>query len=77
MPKPRYDEDENVSRHAAASEGDCEKMASKYRWELVEVEKPQKLPSSKLIVFLKAKPNFQNPIKKRSQTSEQIHHFPG
>lgn len=39
MTKPRYDEEENVSRHAAVSEGDCEKMARKYGWELIAVEK--------------------------------------
>lgn len=38
MPKPRYDEDEGVSRHAAVTEGDCENMASKYGWELIGVE---------------------------------------
>ncbi|MBD2326066.1 hypothetical protein [Alkalinema sp. FACHB-956] len=38
MPKPRYDEDENVSRHAAAEKADCEEMAERYGWELVGVE---------------------------------------
>jgi hypothetical protein len=39
MPKPRYDEDENKSRHAAADEDCCEEMAEKYSWQLVDVEK--------------------------------------
>jgi hypothetical protein len=38
MPKPRYDEDENVSRHAAVDEDCCEEMAEKYGWILVDVE---------------------------------------
>ncbi|GET40843.1 hypothetical protein [Microseira wollei] len=38
MPKPRYDEEENVSRHGAADKADCEEMAEKYGWELVDVE---------------------------------------
>ncbi|MBN3942752.1 MULTISPECIES: hypothetical protein [unclassified Nostoc] len=39
MPKPRYDEDENKSRHAAVDEDCCEEMAEKYSWQLVDVEK--------------------------------------
>jgi hypothetical protein len=38
MLKHRYDEDENVSRHAAADEGCCEEMQRKYRWNLVRIE---------------------------------------
>lgn len=38
MPKPRYDEDENVSRHAAAEASDCLEMESKYGWELKRIE---------------------------------------
>lgn len=38
MPKPRYDEEENVSRHAAADKGCCDEMAEKYGWPLVRVE---------------------------------------
>jgi hypothetical protein len=38
MPKPRYDEDENVSRHGATDEGCCEEMERKYGWDLVRVE---------------------------------------
>lgn len=38
MPKPRYDEEENVSRHAAA-DADCfQEMEDKYGWELKRVE---------------------------------------
>ncbi len=39
MPKSRYDEDENKSRHAAADEDCCDEMADKYGWQLVDVEK--------------------------------------
>jgi hypothetical protein len=38
MPKPRYDEEENVSRHAAADADCCEEMADRYGWKLVDVE---------------------------------------
>lgn len=38
MTKPRYDPDEDKSRHAAASAGDCEDMAQRNDWELVDVE---------------------------------------
>jgi len=38
MPKPRYDENENKSRHAAADEDCCEEIAQKYGWQLVDVE---------------------------------------
>jgi hypothetical protein len=41
MPKPRYDEDENVSRHAAADEGCCEEMERNYGWNLVRVEETE------------------------------------
>ncbi len=39
MPKPRYDEEENKLRHAAADDDCCEEMAEKYVWQLVDVEK--------------------------------------
>ena len=39
MPKPRYDENENKSRHAAADEDCCDEMAEKYGWQLVDVER--------------------------------------
>jgi len=39
MTKPRYDPDENVSRHAAADEDCCEEMEEKYGWTLVETER--------------------------------------
>lgn len=38
MSKPRYDDDENVSRHAVVDEGCCEEMEQKYGWELIRVE---------------------------------------
>ncbi|AFZ22483.1 hypothetical protein Cylst_0106 [Cylindrospermum stagnale PCC 7417] len=39
MTKPRYDEKEDKSRHAAADEDCCEEMAEKYGWRLVDTEK--------------------------------------
>lgn len=38
MPKPRYDDEANESRHAAASEEECLEMERKYSWELKGVE---------------------------------------
>lgn len=38
MPKPRYDEEENVSRHAAADKDCCHEMEANYGWKLVDVE---------------------------------------
>ncbi|OUC14239.1 MAG: hypothetical protein B0A82_13215 [Alkalinema sp. CACIAM 70d] len=45
MPKPRYDEDENVSRHAAAEASDCLEMESKYGWELKRIEELPEAPN--------------------------------
>lgn len=38
MPKPRYDENENKSRHSAANDDCCDEMAETYGWKLVDVE---------------------------------------
>ncbi|AMW27571.1 MULTISPECIES: hypothetical protein [Arthrospira] len=38
MTQPRYDEQENISRHAAVDEGCCEDMERKYGWNLVRIE---------------------------------------
>jgi hypothetical protein len=38
MPKPRYDEEENVSRHAATDADCCQEMADKYGWFLKRIE---------------------------------------
>jgi hypothetical protein len=38
MPKPRYDEENNETRHAAADEDCCEDMAETYGWKLKNVE---------------------------------------
>lgn len=35
---PRYDEQENVSRHAAADRDCCLEMEDKYGWKLLDVE---------------------------------------
>jgi len=35
---PRYDPDENVSRHGATDPDKCEEMADKYGWNLVRIE---------------------------------------
>jgi hypothetical protein len=36
--RPRYDEQENVSRHAAADRDCCLEMEDKYGWKLLDVE---------------------------------------
>ncbi len=38
MPKPRYDEEEDVSRHGAAGPADCLEMEEKYGWDLKRIE---------------------------------------
>ena len=35
---PRYDPDENVSRHGATDPDKCEEMVDKYSWNLVRIE---------------------------------------
>lgn len=41
MPKKRYDEEEDVSRHSATNEECCEEMKKKYGWNLVRVEEAE------------------------------------
>lgn len=48
MPQPRYDEEEDKSRHAAATKPDCEEMANRQGWTLVDVEE---LPPSPNQIF--------------------------
>jgi hypothetical protein len=38
MPKPRYDEEKDETRHAAVSEEYCEDMADTYGWTLKQAE---------------------------------------
>ncbi|MEA5471494.1 hypothetical protein [Spirulina sp. 06S082] len=38
MSKPRYDQEDNKSRHAAVDPDCCEEMAQKYSWRLVDIE---------------------------------------
>jgi hypothetical protein len=38
MPEPRYDPERDVSRHAAASEQDCQNMAERNNWLLEDIE---------------------------------------
>lgn len=45
MAKPRYDEDEDVSRHAAAEASNCLEMESKYGWELKRIEELPETPN--------------------------------
>ena len=37
--KPRYDPDENISRHSATDPEQCQKMAKHQGWELIRWEK--------------------------------------
>lgn len=61
MPKPRDDDEENKSRHAAADEDCCDEMAEKYGWQLVDVEKTA-TPFLRSIACLRANLSFHNPI---------------
>ncbi|HAG81820.1 MAG TPA: hypothetical protein DCL61_11785 [Cyanobacteria bacterium UBA12227] len=38
MLKPRYDPEEDKSRHLAASDSHCEEMAKRNGWDLVDIE---------------------------------------
>jgi hypothetical protein len=48
MTRPRYDPDEDVSRHAASSSDDCQDIEDKYGWDLKRVEE---LPETTNQVF--------------------------
>ncbi len=41
MPKPRYDEQKDESRHGAANQERCLEMENKHGWELKNVEYTQ------------------------------------
>ena len=41
MPKPRYDEERDETRHAAVDEDQCEEMEKKYNWDLKTVEQTE------------------------------------
>lgn len=45
MTKPRYDEEENISRHAAVSASDCLEMQEKYGWTLERIEELPPTPN--------------------------------
>ena len=69
MLKPRKDEAENVSRHAAVSEGDCEKMAGKYGWELVAVEQIPTDPVFKVNCVFEGETEFPKPYQEKEKTT--------
>jgi hypothetical protein len=41
MPKPRYDEERDETRHGAVDEEQCEEMEKKYNWDLKAVEQTE------------------------------------
>jgi hypothetical protein len=45
MPKPRYDEEEDVSRHAASAPKDCLDMEERNGWELKRIEELPETPN--------------------------------
>ncbi|WP_017655149.1 hypothetical protein [Fortiea contorta] len=67
MPKPRYDEEENKSRHAATDEGKCEEMSRKYGWELIEVEKTPDEPIFKADCVFAGKTEFPKSYNENEQ----------
>jgi hypothetical protein len=69
MPKPRYDEEENKSRHAATDEGKCEEMSRKYGWELIEVEKTPDEPIFKVDCVFEGKTEFP---KSHNENEEEL-----
>ncbi|WP_190716179.1 hypothetical protein [Oscillatoria sp. FACHB-1406] len=36
--KPRYDEDKDISRHAAVGKENCHNMERRYGWKLLDIE---------------------------------------
>lgn len=60
MPKPRYDESEDVSRHAAADDECCEEMRRKYGWKLARVE-PIESPVFDVDCVFRGKTEFPRP----------------
>lgn len=69
MTKPRYDEDEDVSRHAAVSADCCKEMERKYGWELISIEE---LPPSTNQVFevdcvFRGKTEFSKPFYEKEE----------
>ena len=58
MTKPRYDEEENVSRHGATSEGKCDEMRKKYGWNLIRVELTPQHPILKVDCVFEGKTEF-------------------
>ncbi|MGK7905479.1 MAG: hypothetical protein AB4352_29555 [Hormoscilla sp.] len=61
MPKPRYDEDENLSRHAATDEGCCEEMERKYGWKLKRIEPIRYDPIFKVDCVFEGQTEFPQP----------------
>ena len=50
--RPRYDPEENISRHSATDPEKCDRMAKRQGWELIRGEK-QTIRYLRLIVSLK------------------------
>jgi hypothetical protein len=69
MPKSRYDDEENVSRHAATSKDACKEMARKYGWELVGVEKIANDPIFKVDCVFKGETEFPKPSHENEKES--------
>ncbi|MFN6514933.1 MAG: hypothetical protein RMY29_010565 [Nostoc sp. CreGUA01] len=70
MPKPRYDEDENVSRHAATSKDGCMEMERKYGWKLIEIEPTPEDPIFKVDCVFAGKTEFPKPHYENEQESK-------
>jgi hypothetical protein len=63
MPKPRYDENENISRHAATSKEGCKKMERKYGWELIGIEETPEDPILEVDCVFAGKTEFPKPYR--------------
>ena len=61
MPKPRYDKQRNISRHAATSKDDCVKMERKYGWHLIDVEETPEDPILKVDCVFEGETEFPKP----------------
>lgn len=58
--KPRYDKDENISRHGAVSPDDCYRMEKRQNWKLKRIEETPNDPVSKVDCVFEGETEFPN-----------------
>jgi hypothetical protein len=71
MLKPRYDEEENVSRHAAADSDCCKEMEDKYGWDLKRIEPIENDRIFKVDCVFEGKTEFPDWIKEQERKEDE------